>query len=146
MIPIIKWCETEYAQFNDIPFEDELDGLSKQAVMFNWALDLCNIFRSYLKPTFNAIATRINEITNEIESIDVYEQIVNVENNINNKFKEYISRYDLTRDDNINVFAKIDNEHHILSLEFEIDVINGLIVCKTFAENNNSKSSKKILY
>ena len=35
LIPIIEWCETEYTPFDDIPFEDELDGLSKQAVMFN---------------------------------------------------------------------------------------------------------------
>ena len=66
----------------------------------------------------------VNNISRYI-SYPKKEKIVKVENNINNKFKEQISKYDLKRDDKI--------EHHILSLEFEDNVINGLIIFKTFA-------------
>lgn len=59
-----------------------------------------------------------------MEDINVNDQILDVETKMNNKLKEYISRNDLTHEDNIDVFEKIDNAQHILSLEFEYKDVN----------------------
>lgn len=65
------------------------------------------------------LCNRVEEVSED--TVDVTEQL-----------NEYIRKDELTRDDVVDVFAKIDNDNHVITLEFEDTPINGLIVFKTF--------------
>ena len=50
------------------------------------------------------LTNRCNELTNEIENVDVSNELSTLENKINTKFNEYVSKYELSRDDEIDIF------------------------------------------
>ncbi|KAK8835647.1 hypothetical protein M9Y10_042362 [Tritrichomonas musculus] len=100
--PILDWCNKETSSLPAIKFGSEFDDPDISAITINGAIDICNRFRSSLKPTFKAITTRINEINNE-----------------------YISKNELVRDDIIYVVGKfVDGEVH---LEAEDTITDGTI-------------------
>ena len=64
---------------------------------------LCNKFRDSLKPAFKMLCNRVEEVSED--TVDVTEQL-----------NEYIRKDELTRDDVVDVFAKIDNDNHVITL------------------------------
>lgn len=65
LTPILEWCNKETSSLPAIKFSSEYDDPKKLVPTINGAMDICNRFRSSLKPTFKAITTKINEINSE---------------------------------------------------------------------------------
>ena len=153
LTPILEWCDKEYVEFDKIPSNDDTNDPDQLAMTLTCTLDICNRFRDSLKPTFKQIATRINEVSDEfvelqdkvheLQNIDVTDQLTALETKFTDKLKEYVSHYELVRDDEIDIFARVDQEHHVLLLEFEDNVVNGLIVFKAFAVNGSNERQRR---
>ena len=118
---VIAWCEEDDA-LESITYDCEEENPEEASLSVQSTYEVCHQFRSSLKPAFLKLAKRINEINDEIDNIDVSEQITACETKINDKLKEYISRYELIREDIIDMFAKYDNEHKVLMIEFEDNI------------------------
>ena len=121
--PILVWCDEEYKEFNKIPHTEDIDDPDQLAMTLTATLDVCNRFRSSLKPTFKHIVNRINEMTEEIESFDTTEQV-------NDKLKEYVSKDDLTRMDVIDVVCS--SSTRFIRLTAEDTITNGELRVKIF--------------
>lgn len=89
------------------------------------------------------------EVRDEVQNTDVTNQelrssfneaLTTLETKFTGKLKEYVNHDELVRDDEIDIFARVDREHHVLLLEFEDNITNGLIVFKTFAVNGSKAS------
>ncbi len=88
-----------------------------------------------MKPLFKLLALKVNEISELFKLLD--------QNGI--ELMNYVNKNELKRDDIIDIFPSVDNEHKVIKFEFEDNIINGLIVFKTFA-NNNSTSRQRRFY
>ncbi|KAK8866270.1 hypothetical protein M9Y10_009229 [Tritrichomonas musculus] len=66
LTPILEWYNKETTSPLTIKFNSEYDDTDKLVTTINGGMDICNRFRSSLKPTFKAITTRINVIHNDL--------------------------------------------------------------------------------
>ena len=83
--PILKWCNEEYVAIPEIKYDEDDDRNSKTtACSLYTTIDMCNRFRDTLKGPFKLLATRINEISTDLDSID---------------FSGCVQKSDLARDD-----------------------------------------------
>ncbi|KAK8895670.1 hypothetical protein M9Y10_024140 [Tritrichomonas musculus] len=142
---ICEWCEREYQPITSINFneEDGDDDPSKVLMTMPATIDICNRFRHTLKPVINVIANKVNELDDKVNNIDVSNELSTLENKINTKFNEYISKYEFSRDDEIDIFARFDNEHKVIFFEFEDNIVNGKIVFKIFAANGSNNRQRR---
>ena len=142
---ICEWCEKEYQPITSINFneEDGDDDPSKVLMTMPATIDICNRFRHTLKPVINVIANKVNELDDKVNNIDVSNELSTLENKINTKFNEYVSKYELSRDDEIDIFARFDNEHKVILFEFEDNIVNGIIVFKIFAVNGSNNRQRR---
>ena len=107
--PLKKWFKSEYKQFEKV---------AKSPPTLEGKLDLCYRVLHKTKPAFKLLLDKVCEVSLEIENIDVSEQLTTLENKFKNKLKKYVNRDQMVRDDVIDLFAKFDSEHHILTIEF----------------------------
>ena len=151
LTPILNWCNKEASSFPAIQFSSEYDNPDKLATTLKGTLDICNKFRSSLKPTFKALATRINEIDNAIKECDFnfnsaledYSMKTDLENyvskeEINNFIPEVdlaniIKKDEFARDDIIDVLAETDGT--TITLTAEDTISEGMIVVKIYMSN-----------
>ena len=107
------------------------------------SVDIANRFRDSLKPAFKLLVARINEITESVDSIDEANSALQID--INEQLANYISKNDLVRSDTVDGFAKVDQENNKILYEFEDNIADGLLVFRTFA-NNNTISRQRRFY
>ena len=139
--PVLNWCNEEYIAIPDIPVDDEARNPKTTACSLYTTIDMCNKFRETLKPVFKKLANRINELTEEVTNIDISEKLNDYAPLT--KLNECVKVYDLVREDVIDIFANVDNEHHVITFTFEDNIVNGLIIFKTFAKNNEASRQRR---
>lgn len=144
LTPLLEWCNSEYTPFQDIPFEDEADDPTTSATSLYTTLDICNTFRDSLKPAFKMLTNRVYELTEEMQNIDVTDQLTTLESKFDNKLKEYVGKNELVRDDEIDIFARYDNDNKVLLLEFEDNIVSGLIIFKIFAKSDSTTRQRRL--
>ena len=89
---IITWCDEEYQVIIDISFEEEYDDQKTKAISLSFINYIANRFHVSLKPVIKKIVNKIEEVSDEVEIIDLIEQITteiaSFEIKINNKFND----------------------------------------------------------
>ena len=76
--------------------------------------------------------------------LDLTEQITTIESKFNKKLEEYVNLDELIREDQNDIFARVDQENHILLFEFEDTIINGIIVYRIFAKTESAQRTRRL--
>ena len=67
LTPLVNWCDEEYKPLPEITYdEDDEESSRTTATSIYTTLDICNRFRDSLKPSFKLLASRINEVSEEM--------------------------------------------------------------------------------
>ena len=140
LTPILTWCETEYEELPDITFDDDFDDPETATLNAYATRELCNKFRDSLKPAFKMLCNRVSEVSEEVQSIDVTDQLKEYAKLTN--LNEYIRKDELARDDKIDITATFVDGN--IKFEAEDTISNGLLVYQLYVGNAQKQFRRRI--
>ena len=109
--PVLDWSNQPYSTIPELPFEEEYDNPRTKATTLHMTIDMCNTFRDTLKPAFKLLATRINEISAELESLGDINNTYTTVDEVNEVLTNYVqkSEFDKLKQENEELKAKIQS-------------------------------------